>query len=1316
MDQQNLPPNDDDTRPYDRLRKILDAGEGSTEGLEGLEGIPGTGDDTPAKSQPVPADPSTEDTGPVRVTPAAPETPPAVADATPDYVPPPAGEEGSLLEAGEADELPTGPYHTTGGTPVEHHPTGTPETTGGWYGQGEVPSADLSNDATLALPAEVPPADTSNDATLVLPPAPEPDDSPTQPVQVTRAHRPRPAQPLPQRVEEVDPNATRVTPSAYGAGARGSTQAGRTYRAASSQPPQPPRYVPGTPPVSSTGRTQRRGNGRGNTGCFLRGLVALLFVTALVVLCAGSFGVYQYFRIASTLPPVDDLRNRSSQFETTRILDRNGNMLYEILDPNAGRRTYVSLDKISPYLIAATIATEDKEFWNHPGYDPVALIRALWQNYTSGEVVSGASTITQQLARGLLLPEEKYEQTLQRKAREIVLAAEITRRFSKDEILELYLNENYYSNLSYGIQAASETYFNTTADKLTLAQASFLAGIPQAPGVYDIYTNREATLERHKQVLTLMYQASQDQGCIDVGPRASRVCVDAPTAQAAAAEIEAYNFTRRPNTIRYPHWVNYIRSLLESQYDAQTIYRSGFTVYTTLDPSLQDLAEQIVKQQVDTLAAQNVTAGALVSIRPSTGEILAMVGSADFNDEANAGQVNMAVSPRQPGSSIKPLTYVAAFEKGWTPATLIWDVPSEFPPSGDPNDPSPRYVPQNYDGRFRGPVTVRTALANSLNVPAVKTLQFVGIYDNPSTGGADGFINFAQRLGISTLTRPDYGLSLTLGGGEVTVLEMTSAFGVFANGGRRMPPVAITKITDYTGNTVFEYQPPEAAQVVRAEHAYLISSILSDNEARAPTFGPNSVLNLPFQAAAKTGTTNDFRDNWTLGYTPDLVTGVWVGNADYTPMVGTTGLTGAAPIWSQYMQVAVPAITGGQPSGFPRPGGIVDKVICAQSGTEPSEYCPSQRGEIFAADQPPLPSRDDLWQKVNIDTWTGLRASAACSDFTDEQFSLNVTDESARRWIRDTEEGRAWAASAGFEDPIYFTPERECRLDDPRPTLLFANLNDNQVVESAPLDIYGVAFATRNFRDWRLEWGVGDDPVEWKPLIEQSNQEFRDPQKLFTWDMKDVPPGEMISLRLYMNSTENTFAERKIRIRNMVPTATPTPTATATETMIPSNTPQPTETLPPPPTETQPAPTVGASAAPTSTGGLFDFPLPPIFSFLRSPTPSPTSEVVQPVPSDTLQPPTAEPTATETATLPAEVLTETPTPPLVFPVTETPTQACLPFLPPTTGPGTPTVTMEPWHCTQTPTPTLSPTPRPGIKIDLPGLPSPKSIWEWLFGK
>jgi penicillin-binding protein 1C len=918
------------------------------------------------------------------------------------------------------------------------------------------------------------------------------------------------------------------------------------------------------------------------------GTIGLVFL----VIAAGSFMLYEYYKIAATLPNVDDLRQRASQFETTRIFDRNGNMLYEILDPNAGRRTYVTLDKISPYLIAATIATEDQNYYSHPGFDWLAIVRAFWQNWQEGETVSGASTITQQVARNLLLePEERGQRTYLRKVREALLAAEITRRYSKDEILEVYLNENYYGSLAYGVEAAAQTYFGIPASQLSLAQASMLAGLPQAPAVYDIYNNLPASRQRQQQVLTLMYEMSREKNCIYVSNNPERICVDADTAIKAYVELENYPFRQADVQIRYPHWVNYVRSLLETKYDPQDIYRSGFSVYTTLDPGLQESAEKIVRVQVDALEENNAQSGALVAIRPSTGEILAMVGSADFYNEEIDGQVNMAVSQtRQPGSSIKPLTYLAALEKGWTASTLIWDVPSEFPPSGIPTDPSPPYKPVNYDERFHGPVTLRSALANSYNVPAVKTLQAVGIYDDPNTPQSDGLIGTAQRLGITSLTRNDYGLSLTLGGGEVSLMELTGAYAVLANSGRLVPPVAITRIVDHKGEVVFDHQTPAGNQVIRSEHAYILSSILSDNEARVPMFGSNSVLALPFTAAAKTGTTNDFRDNWTLGYTPDVAVGVWVGNPDYTPMWNTTGLTGAAPIWAEFMVEAVQQLTGGNPTPFSRPAGIIDRIVCSVSGTEPSQWCPSQRSEIFAAEQPPLNKDQDLWARMLLDTWTGLRASPACSEFTDEEFVLNVTDTWAIGWIRNDPSGKVWATELGFQEPIRFAPSRECRADDPRPFISFSSPTEGQTITINPLEVFARVDASADFRDYSLDYGLGNEPVEWTRLVE-SNQPSSQPSKIYSWYLDEIPAG-VVTLRLRMRSIRDTMAVLRLHVNLQLSTPTPTLTATPTDTPSPtpttmySNTPVPSLTSAPsqtPAPSNTPTPTATEMNPVTST-------------------------------------------------------------------------------------------------------------------------------------
>jgi len=946
---------------------------------------------------------------------------------------------------------------------------------------------------------------------------------------------------LPRRVTERDVGATQVTPAAF-------------------VPPPPGR------------RRGRGGPGWGN--CLVRMAVLALFAAAAVLILLLSLAVVQYFALAATLPSVEDLQSHAAQFETTRILDRDGHLLYEILDPQAGRRTHTPLQEISPYLLAAVIATEDSQFYSHPGFDLLAIGRAIWQNVGTGGGGPGASTITQQIARNLLFtPEEAAQRSALRKIREILLAAEITRRYSKDEILELYLNQVYFGNLAYGIEAAAETYFGVTADRLTLGQASFLAGLIQAPSVYDVYTNREATLDRQRTILGLMAITSDEQGCIFVSNAPEPICVSPESAGAAAAETTNFVFPEPDINLRYPHWVQFIREQLEQLYDPQTIYRSGFTVHTTLDPEIQDLAQEAVRTHVAELAEHRASNGALIALQPSSGEILAMVGSADFFNEDIDGQVNMALAPRQPGSSIKPLTYAAAFEKGWTPATLLWDVRSEFPPSGDPNDPREPYKPVNYDGRFHGPVTVRTALGSSYNIPAVKTLQFVGIYDDPATPQEEGLLAFARRLGITTLDRDDYGLALTLGGGDVSLLELTGAYSVFANGGRRLPPVAITRIEASNGDVVYEYQTPEAQPIVRPDHAYLITSILADNNARTPSFGANSILRLPFEAAVKTGTTNDFRDNWTLGFTPDLAVGVWIGNADYTPMEDISGVAGAGPIWSQVMQAAMPLVAIGGPSGFVRPESVVERVICSESGAEPSEWCPSQRVEFFALDQPPLPKEKDLWQKPWIDSFSLLLASAACPDHAVEQLGLDVVDPWARKWLTEDDQGKQWAEDHGFKDQrVLFVPHDVCTEDTPQPVVGFTDPSEGAVITGGPVALFGRAAAPSDFQDWVLEVGLGNDPNSW-PDIAHSATPLEQPGRLLDWDPTGLPNGP-VTLRLTVRNRSGGKASAVLHLLLNLPAPTATPTTPPTSTVTATLTPTPTETW---------TPTATATATPSET-------------------------------------------------------------------------------------------------------------------------------------
>ena len=721
--------------------------------------------------------------------------------------------------------------------------------------------------------------------------------------------------------------------------------------------------------------------------------VRLFFVTILIGVLLFFTGVgaaiVGYIVIARQLPPPEELQTRQIAFVSSKILDREGRLLYEVTDPEGGRRTYVPIDHISEYLIDATVATEDRNFWLHPGFDPIAILRAIYYALTEQEIVSGFSTITQQVARNVLLsPEERFQRTVWRKVKEVVLAAELTRVYPKTTILEVYLNENYYGNLAYGVQAAAETYFGTDAEDLTLGQAAFLAGLPQLPSVYDpMRDGLEQALRRQEIVLGLMVEDGY---------------ITQAEADQAAAEIRNYTFQPVQLDLHTaPHFVMYVRQTVESLYGAEALYRgTGLRIYTTLDRRLQALAEQAVREGVASLKERNVTNGALVAIEPSSGYIVAMVGSADFYSETIDGQVNVALRCRQPGSSIKPLTYLAAFERGWTPATLLWDLRTEFPDGANPP-----YVPVNYDGEYHGPMLVREALANSYNVPAVKALQFVGI---------DGLLEMAGRLGVASLVHPElycpdypydqpplYGLSLTLGGGETKLLEMTGAFAVFANNGVRVSPTPILRIEDSYGNILVDNTTRAGEQVVSPQHAFLITSILSDPEARSAEFGRPSVLELSRPAAAKTGTTNDFRDSWTIGYTPDLVAGVWLGNSDNSEMNHVSGAGGAGRVWRTFMEAAHGSEGLNLPvRGFVPPAGVVELEICAHSGTRPSEYCPRRKHEFFVQDQPPPGPERDWYQKVRIDAATGLLANEYCPHQVIEQVMVVITDTQGREWAQ----------------------------------------------------------------------------------------------------------------------------------------------------------------------------------------------------------------------------------------------------------------------------------------------------------------------------
>jgi penicillin-binding protein 1C len=675
-----------------------------------------------------------------------------------------------------------------------------------------------------------------------------------------------------------------------------------------------------------------------------------IFLVCGVVL--AGLAAAGYYWLFAGLPSLDALPQGLAA-PSLRITDRNGKLLYDSIAAEGGRNIPIPLASIPLALQQATISTEDNTFYQNPGVDVMGILRALWIDLHGGETLAGGSTITQQVARTLLLqPEERSQRSLRRKLRESILAWQLARRYPKDKILELYLNQTYYGAFSYGVEAAAQTFFNKHATDLDLAECALLAGLPQSPGTYNPLANPQAGKQRQGVVLGLMEKHNQ-----------------ITSAERELAAQETLEYASIPYPIEAPHFVMMVEAQLEQILPPDLLHtHTSLTVRTTLDLDWQHQAEAIAVHQLDILnhppdgsVGHNVHNAALVALDPRTGEILALLGSPDYFDASISGAINMAISPAQPGSALKPVIYAAAFDPKqadpWTAATMILDVRTAFSThAGEP------YVPVNYDQKEHGPVSARAALASSLNIPAVKTLNKVGLVQA---------IQLASKLGITTFEDPNqYDLSLALGGGAVRLLELTSAYAAFDNGGYKATPHAILDVTAADGSVLYKPQPAAAMQVLDERVAWLVTNILSDDSARAIGFGLNSALNLDRPAAAKTGTTTNFHDNWTIGYTPDLVVGVWVGNANYQPMRDVTGLTGAGPIWHQFMRTV---LSGRPKTPFPPAPGLNQVEVCALSGMLPSPACPYLKSEWFIPGTEPKQT-DSLYKRVTLDVSTGKLA------------------------------------------------------------------------------------------------------------------------------------------------------------------------------------------------------------------------------------------------------------------------------------------------------------------------------------------------------
>jgi membrane peptidoglycan carboxypeptidase len=902
-------------------------------------------------------------------------------------------------------------------------------------------------------------------------------------------------------------------------------------------------------------------------GCTLIILFSFLLVSGVGTVGTG-LAVWHFY--AQQLPPADEMVAEQNQFfETTILYDRTGQIkIYEVIDPLGGDRQYVTLDQVPEYFLQATIAIEDASFYDNPGFDVQGMMRALWANVTSDQL-QGGSTITQQLVKNVLIPlEERNDLSLDRKIKEVILSAELSRQYSKEQILEWYINSNFYGNLAYGIEAASQVYFDKSVRELTLAESALLAAIPQFPSQNPLDNPEAAQLRQRLVLRTMVLEGYITQAEMDAAM--NETIVISPFAR----RFDSFSDTA-------PHFAIYARNEAEAILDtmgydgAQMVSREGLRIITTLDFDVQQQLECVARSQISRLTGggpnssvntssgtpcvaadqflrglsndilannRTVTNASGIVLNSRTGEITAMLGSADFWNEGIDGNFNAAISLRQPASTFKPFVYVTSFFKlidantVITPATMTYDVRTEFN-----NGTGIPYVPENIDHDYHGPVSVREALARSYNIPAVEVINLVGLSDVLET---------AHQMGINTMNDglSAYGLSLALGTAEASLLDMTYAYSVFNNNGvmvgtpvppfqardgyRQLNPVAVLRIETAEGEVLWEYGENQGTfdrrGVLEPGMAYMITDILSDADARVPAFPRGSVLELSRPAAVKTGTSDDFRDSWTIGYTPQYTVGVWVGNNNNTNMTDVTGLVGAAPIWNAIMEYI--HISDGLPvEEWPVPSTIVEQSVCQISGMRPNSNCPT-RSEIFFYD----PTRNYDYTPQQIDTFWVEYAVNTCNN----TLATPSTPPGCR------------------SDTVYFDyPDRlldwAIERNQPRPPETSDNaasgsiFDDVAIISPGNLEaVSGTVEIRGNVRDdnidfYRIEFGAGATPSSWQQIgdnntVEEGN---RSDILLATWDTSVVPNNSYV-IRLTLVRTDSTTqtATREVIVDNTPPT------------------------------------------------------------------------------------------------------------------------------------------------------------------------------------
>ncbi len=882
-------------------------------------------------------------------------------------------------------------------------------------------------------------------------------------------------------------------------------------------------------------RRQREERKRGGHSFFFWGPLALLALALIAIggVAAAAWGVYASF--ADDLVEPEAILDTQRALGTSKVFDsggaEEGTLLFQFADPLSGLRNPVRIEDVSSHLINATVATEDGSFFENSGINTRGLARAAWENlgFGMGDFFggSGGSSITQQLVKNVLIPpEERSGRTIERaeaKLKESILAIELTQQYSKLQILEWYLNTIFYGNLSYGIGAAAERYFGRPAADLALHEAALLAGMPQAPALLDPFEFPEAAKARQGLVLDLM----ERNGYITAE-------------EAAAAKQQPLNFASREFSIEAPHFVTYVAEEVERlcgrgriplpeevQGCEDLLTEGGLRITTTLDLDLQRQAEEILRQDLATFEEQTgAHNAALVALDPATGEIRAMVGSRDFFREDIDGQVNLVTAENSPGSSIKPITYAAAFVRDpreWNPGTIVWDVPLAFREID-----GTVFSPENFDAVFRGPVSVRTALANSINVAAFRVAEALGTTE---------LLHFAHEVGITTMAEPsNYGPSLTLGGGEVSLLDMAYAYSVFANNGvmrgqrtvlelgpeyRSLDPVSIREIRDSRGRALYAAGEALERQVMPAPQAFQITSILSDNQARAILYGLESNLVLDRPAAAKTGTAGDpgrndvRRDYWTMGYTPDLVAGVWVGNADNTAMTGGSSSRTAGLIWRDFMLAAhagLPAAKFERPEGLTTSQVFIPRLRPLQPGerreARPQNPCGTTSLELFVAEGG-VPARENgICMRIEVDARTLQRAGADTpSTWLRDDFFLVPERLPATAQI----EGEPAAAILRWlgANRVRFVGE-EVSGETVEPLALKSPRQGSELGQGFVL-VQGRA-QSEEFERWTLEYAPGRRPADDAyRVIRESETTITGP--LGRWDTRELEPGAYV-LRL----------------------------------------------------------------------------------------------------------------------------------------------------------------------------------------------------------